>query len=92
MSDLVEGRAVSFSEIAQREGKVERQGRFLTPLAFLSPRLVSGPRSSFLSRICDPNGDEQPIQPLGQIQAWIPAVQRQQPGRPCLRPALSREP
>ena len=40
MSDLVEGRAASFHEIAEREGKVERHIRFLAPLAFLSPRIV----------------------------------------------------
>ena len=40
MSDLVEGKAASFDEIAEREGKVERHIRFLSPLAFLSPRIV----------------------------------------------------
>jgi site-specific DNA recombinase len=40
VSDIVDGRAASFDEIAQREGKVERHVRFLVPLAFLSPRIV----------------------------------------------------
>jgi hypothetical protein len=31
----------SFAAIARREGKVERHVRLLTPLAFLSPRIVS---------------------------------------------------
>ena len=41
IDDLVEGRVGSFSEIAVREGKVERHIRLLAPLAFVSPRIVS---------------------------------------------------
>jgi site-specific DNA recombinase len=41
VDDLVEGRAATFAEIAKREGKVERHIRFLAPLAFVSPRIVS---------------------------------------------------
>lgn len=41
IEDLVEGRAASFTEIAKREGKVERHVRFLAPLAFVSPRVIS---------------------------------------------------
>jgi site-specific DNA recombinase len=40
MSDLAEGRAASFGEIAQRENKVERHIRYLAPLAFVSPRII----------------------------------------------------
>jgi len=40
MDHLVEGRAASFHEIAEREGKVERHIRRLIPLAFVSPRIV----------------------------------------------------
>jgi len=40
IDDLVKGRASSFAEIAQREGKVERHIRFLAPLAFVSPRFI----------------------------------------------------
>jgi Resolvase, N terminal domain len=40
MSDLAEGRAASFEEIARRENKVERHIRYLAPLAFVSPRIV----------------------------------------------------
>jgi len=40
IDDLVEGRVGSFSEIAVREGKVERHIRLLAPLAFVSPRIV----------------------------------------------------
>jgi site-specific DNA recombinase len=42
IADLAEGRAVSFAEIAKREGKVERHIRLLAPLAFVSPQFVSG--------------------------------------------------
>src|SRR5262249_55014048 len=37
IDDLVEGRAESFTEIANREGKAEAHVRFLAPLAFVSP-------------------------------------------------------
>jgi site-specific DNA recombinase len=40
MSDLAEGAAASFEEIAQRENKVERHIRYLAPLAFVSPRII----------------------------------------------------
>jgi site-specific DNA recombinase len=40
--DLIDGRAASFAEIAKRESKVERHIRLLAPLAFVSPRLLSG--------------------------------------------------
>lgn len=41
MDDLIDGRAQSFEEIAEREQKVVRHIRFLAPLAFLSPRIVA---------------------------------------------------
>ena len=40
MNDLTEGRVNSFEEIARSENKVERHIRYLTPLAFVSPRIV----------------------------------------------------
>lgn len=40
IEDIVEGRVGSFSEIASREGKVERHIRLLTALAFVSPRMI----------------------------------------------------
>ena len=42
IDDLTHGRASSLAVIARREGKVERHIRLLLPLAFLSPRIVSG--------------------------------------------------
>src|SRR5439155_17555565 len=41
IDDLVDGRVASLAEIAKQEGKVERHIRFLTLLAFVSPRIVS---------------------------------------------------
>jgi site-specific DNA recombinase len=40
--ELANGRVGSFAMLARREGKVERHIRLLLPLAFLSPRIVSG--------------------------------------------------
>jgi site-specific DNA recombinase len=40
MNDLIDGRAHSFEEIAEREQKVARHIRFMVPLAFLSPRII----------------------------------------------------
>jgi site-specific DNA recombinase len=40
--ELVHGRVGSFAVLARHEGKVERHIRLLVPLAFLSPRIVSG--------------------------------------------------
>jgi hypothetical protein len=50
--DLVSGCVQSFDEIAEREGKVERHIRLLTPLAFIPPRTLAaivagtGPRDA----------------------------------------------
>jgi site-specific DNA recombinase len=41
MEEIVQGRVVSFAQIAEREGKVERHIRLLAPLAFVSPRIIS---------------------------------------------------
>jgi DNA invertase Pin-like site-specific DNA recombinase len=41
IDDLVTGKATSFAEIAEREGKVERHIRFLAPLAFVAPPVVA---------------------------------------------------
>jgi site-specific DNA recombinase len=52
IDDLVSGRVQSFDEIAEREGKVERHIRLLTPLAFIPPRTLAaivagtGPRDA----------------------------------------------
>jgi site-specific DNA recombinase len=41
IDDIVSGRVQSFDEIAEREGKVERHIRLLTPLAFIPPRTLA---------------------------------------------------
>jgi site-specific DNA recombinase len=41
IDDFASGRAQSFGEIAQREGKVERHVRLLAPLAFTLPAMVA---------------------------------------------------
>ena len=41
VDDLASGRTVSFTEIASREGKVERHIRLLAPLAFVSPKIIA---------------------------------------------------
>jgi site-specific DNA recombinase len=40
--ELPQGRLGSFAVLARREGKLERHIRLLLPLAFLSPRIISG--------------------------------------------------
>jgi hypothetical protein len=42
IDELAHGRLGSFAVLARREGKLERHIRLLLPLAFLSPRIVSG--------------------------------------------------
>ena len=50
IEDLASGRIRSFAEIAEREGKVERHIRLLTPLAFTPPHtlaaIIAGNESS----------------------------------------------
>jgi hypothetical protein len=41
INDLIEGRAVSFNQIAADEDKDERHIRYLAQLAFVSPRIVT---------------------------------------------------
>ena len=41
IEELVTGRASSFAEIAEREGRVERHIRLLAPLASVSPQIIS---------------------------------------------------
>ena len=42
IDELAHGRLGSLAVLARREGKLERHIRLLLPLAFLSPRIVSG--------------------------------------------------
>jgi hypothetical protein len=41
IDDIVSSRIASFAEIAKREGQGERHIRLLTPLAFVSPRIIA---------------------------------------------------
>jgi site-specific DNA recombinase len=41
INDIASGRVQSFDEIAERERKVERHIRLLTPLAFIPPRALA---------------------------------------------------
>jgi hypothetical protein len=49
IGELADGRAASFAEIAEREGKAERHIRFLAPLAFVAPRIVAAIADGSLS-------------------------------------------
>lgn len=40
VDDVLRGDAISFEEIATREGLVERHVRFLIPLAFVAPKVI----------------------------------------------------
>jgi hypothetical protein len=42
IDELADGRLASLAVLARREGKLERHIRLLLPLAFLSPRIISG--------------------------------------------------
>jgi site-specific DNA recombinase len=42
IDELAQGRLGSFAVLARREGKLERHIRLLLPLAFISPRIISG--------------------------------------------------
>jgi site-specific DNA recombinase len=42
VEELADGQLGGFAVLARREGKLERHIRLLLPLAFLSPRIVSG--------------------------------------------------
>jgi site-specific DNA recombinase len=42
IDELAQGRFGSFAVLARREGKLEQHIRLLLPLAFLSPRIISG--------------------------------------------------
>jgi site-specific DNA recombinase len=41
VAELADSEVTSFAEIAEREGKVERHVRFLAPIAFVSPHVIT---------------------------------------------------
>jgi hypothetical protein len=60
IDDLSSGRVQSFAEIAEREGKVERHIRLLTPLAFIPPGTLAaiidgtGPHDATVTALAQP--------------------------------------
>ena len=76
VDELANGRIGSFAVLARREGKVERHIRLLLPLAFLSPRIVSG-----LLDGTAPAGLT--ITTLARALPWSWAEQERRLGLPC---------
>ena len=68
VADLAEGRVASFTDIAKREGKVERHIRLLAPLAFVSPQ--------FVSRIIGGQVPSVAVTALAKYVSWSWAQQR----------------
>jgi hypothetical protein len=79
IDDLARGRAASFAVIARQEGKVERHVRLVAPLAFLSPRIVSGTAPADLT-----------VTAIAQALPYSWAEQEQRVGiLPSIQPAWS---
>jgi len=76
VDELANGRIGSFAVLARREGTVERHIRLLLPLAFLSPRIVSG-----LLDGTAPAGLT--ITALARALPWSWAEQERRLGLPC---------
>jgi hypothetical protein len=84
VDEMAQGRTATFAQIARREGKVERQIRLLAPLAFLSPRIVSG-----LLDGTAPAGLT--ITVLARALPWCWAEQERRLGLPCDQRALPQQ-
>jgi site-specific DNA recombinase len=73
IDDLVIGRVQSFAEIAEREGKVERHIRLLTPLALIPPRTLAaiidgtGPHDATVTALAQAVPDRWDGNPAGQV-------------------------
>ena len=76
VDELAHGREGSFAVLARREGKLERHIRRLLPLAFLSPRIVSGLLDGTV-----PAGLT--ITALARTLPWFWAEQERRLGLPC---------
>jgi site-specific DNA recombinase len=78
IDDLVSGRVQSFDEIAEREGKVERHIRLLTPLAFIPPRTLAaivagtGPRDANVTALAQAMPYRWDRNPAGQVSQQTP--------------------
>jgi hypothetical protein len=84
VDEMAQGRTATFAQIARREGKVERHIRLLAPLAFLSPRIVSG-----LLDGTAPAGLT--ITVLARALPWCWAEQERRLGLPCDQRALPQQ-
>jgi site-specific DNA recombinase len=78
IDDLVSGGVQSFDEIAEREGKVERHIRLLTPLAFIPPRTLAaivagtGPRDANVTALAQAMPYRWDRNPAGQVSQQTP--------------------
>jgi site-specific DNA recombinase len=75
---IVSGRVQSFDEIAEREGKMERHIRLLTPLAFIPPRTLAaiidgtGPHDATATGLAQAVPCRWDRSPAGQISGQTP--------------------
>jgi site-specific DNA recombinase len=73
IDDIASGRIRSFGEIAEREGKVERHIRLLTPLAFIPPRTLAtiidgtGPHDATVTALAQAVPHRWDRSPAGQV-------------------------
>jgi site-specific DNA recombinase len=79
IDDLVSGRVQSFDEIAEREAKVERHIRPLTPLAFIPPRTLAaivdgtGPHDATVTALAQAVSYRWDRNPDGQVSGQAPS-------------------
>jgi hypothetical protein len=78
IDDLVSGGIRTFAEIAEREGKVERHIRLLTPLAFIPPRTLAaiidgtGPHNATVTALAQSIPYRWDRTPDGQVSSLRP--------------------
>jgi site-specific DNA recombinase len=78
IDDLVSDRVLSFDEIAEREGRVERHIRLLTPLAFIPPRTLAaiidgtGPHDATVTALAQAVPYRWDRNPAGQVWEQTP--------------------
>jgi site-specific DNA recombinase len=78
IDDVASGCVRSFAEIAEREGKVERHIRLLTPLAFIPPRALAaiidgtGPHDATVTALAQAVPYRWDRSPAGQVSEQTP--------------------
>ena len=78
IDDVASGCVRSFAEIAEREGKVERHIRLLTPLAFIPPRTLAaiidgtGPHDATVTALAQAVPYRWDRNPAGQVSEQTP--------------------